>query len=198
MNRAAGRGRILRPAARSLRANASVTGPGRSHGRCQGPPPSWACGRTGSPGERSRRRTVAGCSLCGNPQGVRRIPAIFVADIYIDHRMISTCIRFDSNRAVPYSPSRYPHGTATKSLPPGSATSRSIALNSPFADRSGLPLSCRPHDRSCSRRSPQRSPRTREIPSCRTDARPARNGSAIPGRFVIPPSAAWPVGRAMK
>src|SRR5215212_6146646 len=84
-------------------------------------------------------------------------------DIYVDHRMISTCIRFDSNRAVPYSPTRYPHGTATKSLPPGSATSRSIALNSLFAVRSGLPLSCRSHDRDCSRRSPQRLPRTREF-----------------------------------
>src|SRR5512133_1544817 len=33
-------------------------------------------------------------------------------DIYVDHRMISTCIRFDSNRVVPYSPTRYPHRSA--------------------------------------------------------------------------------------
>jgi hypothetical protein len=75
-DRAAGRGRVLRPAARSLRANASVTGTGRSHGRCQGPPPSSACGWTGSPGGRGRR-TVAGCSLCGNSLDVRRIPTNF-------------------------------------------------------------------------------------------------------------------------
>jgi hypothetical protein len=156
MNRAAGRGRVLRPAARSLRANASVRRPGRSHGRLQRSPPS-SSGRPGPPGWRGRRRSVA---RSGRLQFVRELPGCpadshdLEPDIYVDHRMISTCIRFDSNLVVPYSPSRYPHGTAPKSLPPGSATSRSIALNSLFADRSELPLSCRPHDRDCSRRTP--------------------------------------------
>lgn len=152
LNRAAGWGRVLRPAARSLRASASVTGPGRSHGRCQGPPPSSACGgpaRLGAGPENGCRLQFV-WELPGCPADSHELRP----GIYVDHRMISTCIRFDSNRAVPYSPTRYPHGTATKSLPPGSATSRSIALNSLFADRSELPLSCRPHDRDCSRRSP--------------------------------------------
>jgi hypothetical protein len=116
MNRAAGRGRVLRPAARSLRANASVTGPGRSHGRCQGPPPS---GPAVGPARLGGGAGENGCRL----QFVWELPGCpadshdLRADIYVDHRMISTCIRFDSNRAVPYSPSRYPHGNAPRASP---------------------------------------------------------------------------------
>src|SRR5262245_16329282 len=115
--------------------------------------PSRVHGQAGSPGGRGRREwswveyvwELPGCPADSH---------VLEADIYVDHRMISTCIRFDSNRVVPYSPTRYPHGTGPKSLPPGSATSRSTALISRPADRSELPLSCRPHDRDCSRRSP--------------------------------------------
>jgi len=179
MNRAAGRWRVLHPAARSLRANASVTGTGALPWQVPGTT-SFLCLRSDRLAWRSEP-AENGCrlqfvwELAGCPADSHDLRP----DIYVDHRMISTCIRFDSNRVVPYSPTRYPHGTAPKSHPPGSATSRSIALNSPFADRSELPLSCRPHDRDCSRRSPQRLPRTR-IPSCRTDARLVRNARQFP------------------
>ena len=75
-------------------------------------------GRAGSPGWGGRRETVAvqgfGRELPGCPPDSH----VLEPDIYVDHRMISACIRFDSNRDVPYSPSRYPHGTVTRSLPP--------------------------------------------------------------------------------
>ena len=179
MNRAAGRWRVLHPAARSLRANASVTGTGALPWQVPGTT-SFLCLRSDRLAWRSEP-AENGCrlqfvwELAGCPADSHDLRP----DIYVDHRMISTCIRFDSNRVVPYSPTRYPHGTAPKSHPPGSATSRSIALNSPFADRSELPLSCRPNDRDCSRRFPQRLPRTR-IPSCRTDARLVRNDRQFP------------------
>ena len=140
MNRAAGRWRVLHPAARSLRANASVTETGAL--------PWQVPGTTSFLGLRSGRLAWGaepaenGCRL----QFVWELPGC-PADshdlrpgIYVDHRMISTGIRFDSNRVVPYSPSRYPHGTAPKSHPPGSATSRSIALNSPSRIGPGFPF----------------------------------------------------------
>jgi hypothetical protein len=116
MNRAAGRGRVLRPAARSLRANASVRRPGRSHGRCLGSPPSWVRGRAGSPGWRAggeRLQLQFVWELPRRPADSHHLEP----DSYVDHRMISTCIRFDSNRVVPYSPSRYPHGMQQRASP---------------------------------------------------------------------------------
>jgi hypothetical protein len=64
-----------------------------------------------------RRETVAVQGFGGELPGCRPDSHVLEPDIYVDHRMISACIRFDSNRDVPYSPSRYPHGTVTKSLP---------------------------------------------------------------------------------
>src|SRR4029453_1325360 len=81
MNRGAGRGRVLRPAARSLRANASVRRPGRSHGRCLGSPPSWVRGRAarldgGAGGERLQAVVCEGTPWMSEgfpPSGARHL-----------------------------------------------------------------------------------------------------------------------------
>jgi hypothetical protein len=77
-----------------------------------------SCGRAGLPEWRSQRERPLCRALWGNSRDVGRIPNFWSRDIYVDHRMISVCIRFDSNRGVPYSPRATPHGSATKSLPP--------------------------------------------------------------------------------